>query len=103
MNVAARRINGNGRVKVIVRNGNRFEVSGRLSGRAGKRASVARTRTFLVGAKGKATVTLKLSKAQRRMLNRDGKLKLRLTATVKDPAGGKRTVKKTVSLRLKAT
>ena len=101
MNVAARRIRGSGRIKVVIRNANGFEVSGRLSAQARKRASASRTWRFVVDAKSKKTVSLRLSKAQRRMLKREGKLSLRLTATVKDPAGGTRTVRKTVSLRLK--
>jgi hypothetical protein len=46
-------------------------------------------------------VKLKLSKKLRGVLNRDGKLSLRLTATVRDPAGNSRTVSKTVSPKLK--
>jgi DNA-binding beta-propeller fold protein YncE len=99
MGVAARRIRGSSPIKVVVRNANGFQVSGRLSARASKRASGSRA--FLVGSKGKATVTLRLSKSLRQLLKRKGKLSLRLTATVKDPAGGTRTVSKTVSLRLK--
>jgi DNA-binding beta-propeller fold protein YncE len=99
MSVTARRIRGGSPIKVVVRNANGFQVSGRLSARASKRASGSRA--FLVGSKGKATVTLRLSKSLRQLLKRKGKLSLRLTATVKDPAGGTRTVSKTVSLRLK--
>lgn len=99
MGVAVRRITGRGRVKVIIRNRNGFEVSAKLSTRASRRVSVSRA--FVVQAKGKMTVTLKLSKSLRRLLNRDEKLTLRLTVKVKDPAGGTRTVKKTVLLRLK--
>jgi hypothetical protein len=101
MSVAARRIRGSGPIKVVIRNANGFQVSGRLSAQTSKRVSASRTRTFVVGSKGKATVTLRLSKSMRQLLKRKGKLSLRLTATVKDPAGGTRTVKKTVSLRLK--
>jgi hypothetical protein len=99
MSVAARRIRGSSPIKVVVRNANGFQVSGRLSARASKRASGSRA--FLVGSKGKATITLRLSKSLRQLLKRKGKLSLRLTATVKDPAGGTRTVRKTVALRLK--
>jgi hypothetical protein len=99
MSVAARRIRGSSPIKVVLRNANGFQVSGRLSARASKRASGSRA--FLVGSKSKATITLRLSKSLRQFLKRKGKLSLRLTATVKDPAGGTRTVKKTVSLRLK--
>jgi hypothetical protein len=47
------------------------------------------------------TVKLKLSKALRGVLRKKGKVALRLTATVRDPAGTKRTVKKKVTMKLK--
>jgi hypothetical protein len=84
---------------VVIRNRNAFEVSARLSARASRRVSVSRA--FVVRAKGKRTVTLKLSKSLRRLLKRNEKLTLRLTVKAKDPADGTRTVRKTVLLRLK--
>jgi DNA-binding beta-propeller fold protein YncE len=105
MKVAARRIPGRGPIKVVIRNANGFQVLGRLSARAtiSARATkrVSLPRAFRVGSKGQTSVTLKLSKTVRRLLKREGKLTLRLTATVRDPAGGTRTVRKTASVRLK--
>jgi hypothetical protein len=98
MSVSGRRISGNGPIKVVISNKNGFQVSGTLSARA-KRVKVSRG--FAVGANAKKTVRVKLSKALKRMLKRQGKLSLRLTVKVNDPAGNTRTVRKNVSLRLK--
>jgi hypothetical protein len=108
LSLATRRIPARGPIKVVVRNGNGFPVSGRLSAQTRKsvapsrpRRLVIRAKAFAVGANARKSVKLKLSKALRRVLRRDRKLSLRLTAKVKDPAGNTRTVRKTVSLRLK--
>ena len=108
LRLAARRIPAKGPLKVRVANGNGFVVTGRLSGQTTKPVSVSRKRritlkagAFSVGAKAKETVKLRLPRALRRLLKRKGKLSLRLTATVKDPAGNIRTVKKKVAPRLK--
>jgi hypothetical protein len=110
LKLAAKQIPARGPLKVTVSNANGFEVSGRLSGKTTKRVAVSRTRKrqielkakpFRVGAKAKKTVKLKLPKQLRRLLKRKGRLSLRLTAKVKDPAGRTRTVTKKVSPRLK--
>jgi DNA-binding beta-propeller fold protein YncE len=106
LKLAARRISA--RLPVVITNGNGVAVSGTLSARTTKRVSVSRKRyliikakTFTVGAKAKKIVKLKLSNALRRLLRRKGKLSLRLTATVKGPAGNTLVTRKTVSPRLK--
>jgi hypothetical protein len=95
MSVAARRIPGRGPIKVVVRNGNGFPVAGKLSAQTTKRVS------FVLGAEAKETVTLKLSKNLRRLLERKRKLSVRLAAKVKDPARNTRISRKNISLRLK--
>jgi hypothetical protein len=106
MRVSARRISASAPIKVVIRNRNSFRVSGKLSvagmrsARTSKRASVSRA--FLVGAKARNSLTVKLSKSLRKRLKREGKLSLRLTARVKDPSGNTRTLRKNISLRLKS-
>ena len=92
-----------------VSNGNGFDVSGTLSGRTTGRLSAAQrsrrikvsAKSFLVAANGRKTVKLRLPRALRRQLVRQRKLSLRLTATVRDPAGNTRTVRKTLTPRLR--
>ena len=79
---------------MVFSNGNGFTVTGKLT------AQTTKGTAFAVGARARKTVTLKLSKTLRRLLRRDGKLSLRLAATVSDPAGNTRTLRKNVSLRL---
>jgi hypothetical protein len=74
-------------LRVRVLNANAFPVKGSLRGRR-----------FTVAASGRATIRLPLTKAQRRRLRRAGKLPLRLTAAVTDPAGNRRTVTRRVRL-----
>jgi hypothetical protein len=107
LKLAAKRIPAQGPLKVRATNGNGFVVTGKLSGQTTEPVSVARKRrirlkaqTFTVAAHAGKTVRLKLPKPLRKLLERKGKLSLRLTATVKDPAGNTRTVKKTVKPRL---
>jgi DNA-binding beta-propeller fold protein YncE len=94
MSLSTRRIRARGPVKVVVSNGNSFKVSGRLS------AQTTDAAAFVVGAEARKSVTLKLSKTLRRLLERNRKLSLRLSAKVSDPAGDTRTLRKKVSLRL---
>ena len=108
LKLAARRIPARGRLAVVVTNRNGFAVSGKLSARTTKRVSVSRKRRLVIKGQGlygrrgsQEGVKLKLSKTLRRLLKRKGKLSLRLTATVKDPAGNTRTARKNVSPRLK--
>lgn len=95
--LAAPRKAKGGRVKVKLRNANDFSVTGSLSGKAGK--AKVKGKKFSINAKGSKTVVLKLSKKLRKTLAKKGKLKLSLTAKIKDPAGKSRTVKKKVSVK----
>jgi hypothetical protein len=97
--LAARRVPAKGPVKVRVANGNAFAVSGELS--AARNRAKLRPRPFTAGAQGKTTVKLSLPKTLRKLLKRKHKLALRLVATLKDPEGNTRTVKKTVGPKLK--
>jgi hypothetical protein len=106
--LATKRIPARGPLKIRVANANGFEITGRLSGRTVSDASAARRRpvklkakAFRVGAQARKTIRLRLPKALGRLLQRKGRLRLRLTATVKDPAGNTRTVRKTVTPRLR--
>ena len=75
-------------VRVRVVNGNAFAVKGTL-----------RSRHFTVGANGRTTVRPALTKSFRRRLRRKGRIALRLSAVVEDPAGNRRTVRRRVSVR----
>jgi hypothetical protein len=99
MRLGARRIRGRGPIKVVVSNRNSFRVSGKLSARTTK--GVSRSRAFVVDAKAKKTVRLKLSRPLKRSLKRERKLSFLLVMKVRDPAGNTRTLRKNVSLRLK--
>jgi hypothetical protein len=108
LKLATRRIPARGPLKVRVSNANDFLVTGRLSGQTTSRVTVSRKRrvklkakSFQVGAHAGKTVKLRLPKVLRRLLARTGKLSLRLTAEVKDPAGNARTVRKRTSPRLR--
>jgi DNA-binding beta-propeller fold protein YncE len=108
MSLRARRIPAGGPITVFVANRNGFAVSGKLSAGtarriSGKRHLATRAKAFSVGARATAGVKLRMPKALRRLLRRSGKLYLRITGVVKDPAGNFRTVEKKVSLKLKQT
>jgi uncharacterized delta-60 repeat protein len=93
--------------KVRVANRNRFAIDVTLSGRTAKavgsgrrkRRIAIRTATVRVPAGATSTIGLKLPKALRRLAQRRGGLKLRLTSIVRDPAGNTRAVTKTVTVR----
>jgi DNA-binding beta-propeller fold protein YncE len=106
--LAARRIPARGPLPVVVGNGNGFVVTGKLSGRTTKPVSVSRKRrlpirgkSFQLGAHAKKKVRLTLSRPLRQLLRRKGRLALRLTAKVVDPAGKTRRASKNVAPRLK--
>ena len=108
LTLAAKRIPARGPLKIRVANANGFEITGRLSGQTVNRISAARKRRiklrakrFKVAASARATVRLALPKPVRRVLKRTGRVRLRLTAKVTDPAGNTRTVKKRVTPKLK--
>lgn len=99
LKLASKRIPAAGPVKVRVANANPFGVSGSLSARAGK--AKLKAKAFSVGAGAKKTVALKLSAALRERLAETGKLSLKLSARVHDPAGNARTVKSQLTPKLK--
>jgi hypothetical protein len=101
MRVLTRRVRGHGSVGVAVSNDNDFSAAAQLSAQASKRSPAVRSKRFRVGAHAKKRVKLRLPKPARRLLKRKGKLSVRLTLKVTDPAGSKRTVSKKVLLRLK--
>jgi DNA-binding beta-propeller fold protein YncE len=108
LRLAARKVPARGPLPVMVSNGNTFALTGKLSARTTRRVSVSRrqrlsirSKSFAVGALAKKKVRLSLTKQLRRVLRRAGKLSLRLTATVVDPAGHTRATGRTVAPRLK--
>jgi hypothetical protein len=108
LRLAAGRIPASGPLKVRAENQNGFAVTGNLSGQTTRPVSASRKRriklkakSFSVAANAKQTLKLRLPTVLRRLLGRKGKLSLRLTAKVKDPAGNTRTVKKKVTPKLK--
>jgi hypothetical protein len=108
LKLAAGRIPAKGPLRVQLSNANDFPITGELSGGTAKPVSVSRKRrielrakAFRVDAHATKTIRLKLPKALRRLLTRTHELKLRLTATVKDPSGNTRTVTKRVTPKLK--
>jgi DNA-binding beta-propeller fold protein YncE len=109
LKLAAKRIPARGPLRIVVTNANAFTVSGRLSGKTAKRVAAKprkrrlklKSKTFRVAAKRKTTVRLRLPAKLRRLLKRNGKLKLRLRANLRDPAGNARAVTKTLTPRLK--
>ena len=100
LKLGARRVRARGPLKVVIRNDNRFSVSGRLTARI-KRRAAAKSRSFEVGGIARKSVSLTLSKIARRTLKRRGKLSLRLSVKVDDPAGNTRTVAKSASVKRK--
>jgi hypothetical protein len=108
LRLAARRIPAKGPLKVAVVNGNAFEVTGRLSGQTTKALATAKrkrvklaTRALRVAAGKRTTVRLNLPRKLRGLLGRQGRLSLRLSARVQDPAGNNRTVTAKLAPKLK--
>ena len=107
--LAGRRIPARGPLAVRVSNANDFVVGGALSGRTTGRLSPAqrqrrvklRPKSFTVAANARKTVKLRLPTALRRELARKRRLSLRLSASVRDPAGNTRAVMKTLKPRLR--
>jgi hypothetical protein len=83
-------------LKIRVKNANDFSTTGKLYGK-----SKLKSKTFTVKAAGSKTVQLKLTKSLRKTLAKKGKLKLTITAKLKDPAGNSRSVKKKLVLKPK--
>jgi hypothetical protein len=106
LSLATPRIPAAGPLPVVVSNGNNFRVTGTLSGRSAarlpakpqpKRIAIP-AKAFAVAGRKKATVKLALPKAIQGALTKNGRVKLDLTAVVRDPAGHARTVTKTVTV-----
>ena len=78
-------------------------MSGRLAGRSaqriGKRRAALRARSLSVPARASRTIALTLPKAVQRRLKRSGRIALRLSAVVTDPAGNRRTVTRRITVR----
>ena len=108
LKLAAKRIPARGPLPIMVTNANGFTISGQLSGETAKPVAARFNRrriklkptTFRVAANRKTTVKLRLPTTLSRLLQRQGKLTLRLQAKLRDPAGNARTVTKTLSPRL---
>ena len=111
LDLAKAKIRAKAPLPVLVSNGNDFPVTGELSGRAAKggkagsrRATAAaklKPKPINVVGRGEQQVKMKLPKKLRRALARKGKLKLRMSATVLDPAGNSRRVDDTLVVKLK--
>jgi hypothetical protein len=106
--LAAKRIPARGPLPIRISNRNEFGISGQVSARRAKqrsgpqRQAATPPKSFDVGPETAEVVEPRLPKRLRRELSRKGRLKLRLKATVEDPAGNTRTVRRTVVPRLKA-
>jgi hypothetical protein len=102
LRLGAKRITAGGPLPVVVINGNRFAVSGRLSGATTSRPrGVLPRRAFRVRAGARATIKLRLSKRARGRLAKTGRLGVRLRAVVRDPQGHTRTITKTGAVRVR--
>jgi hypothetical protein len=108
LRLASARIPARGPLPVRIANGNTFTVTGSVGGQTAAPVTVSarrivklKAKRFSVAAKGRKTVKLKLPAAMKRTLRRTGKLTLKMTVKVKDPAGTTRTVKKKITARLK--
>jgi hypothetical protein len=107
----ARSIGRRGVVPVVVSNGNAFAVTGRLSGRSARRLKVGasprrrfvriRGRALTLSPRGTRVVNLRLPRALRRMLLARRRVALRVTASVRDPAGNARRVSRRATPRLR--
>ncbi|MDQ1605500.1 MAG: hypothetical protein QOE01_3345, partial [Actinomycetota bacterium] len=94
-------------VAIVISNTNAFKVAGNLAGQtatavpAGRKQRIVKlsAKPFTVAAGRKTTVKLKLPAALQQLLKRKGRLTLRLRATVRDPAGRRRSVTRTLSPR----
>jgi subtilisin-like proprotein convertase family protein len=98
---AARRVAARGPMQVVVTNANPFPVTGRLGARTSRKLATGgkrkrylplRAKTMTLAAGARQTIKLALPRALRTVLKRDGKVALRFTATLHDPAGNTRKV-----------
>ncbi len=117
LKLASKKIAKSGPMPVRVVNRNTFAVTGSLAGRTSRKVTASsskkkrqakpkivklKAKAFTVKANGRTTVKLSLPRSLRKLLVRKKKLSLRVTATVKDPAGRVRTAKATVKPKLRA-
>ncbi len=103
----SRRIPARGPVAIRIANANPFGIGGQLSSKPSKAGASARKgrikpRAFKLAASAKTVVKLQLPSALRALLARQRKLSLALSAVVTDPAGNRRTIRKTVIPKLRA-
>lgn len=107
---AASRIPVRGPVAVVVTNRNPFAVTGRLAGLTLRRLSVGgarkryvalRAKTVNVRARASQRLRLALPRALHAPLRRGGRIALRLSVSVRDPAGTRRVVTKRVTPRVR--
>jgi hypothetical protein len=108
LRLASARIPAGGPLPVRIANGNAFTVTGTVAGQTAAPVTVSlrrivklKAKRFSVNANARKVVKLKLPAALKRTLRRTGKLTLKMTVKVKDPAGTTRTVKKKITARLK--
>jgi hypothetical protein len=96
-----------GAVGVRVTNADSFAISVTLAGQSTQRVAGHKRviklapRRVRLGAGAKATIKLTLPASLKRLLARQRKLSLALSATIIDPAGHRRIVKKTIAVRLR--
>jgi streptogramin lyase len=107
LKLAVSKTKGAGPISVRIANANSFPVQGTLGGMtttavAASRKKVVKlkARRFTVPAGATTTVNLKLPATLKSVLRRSRKLKLKLSASVSDPAGHKRFVTRRVSVKL---
>jgi uncharacterized delta-60 repeat protein len=99
-----------GPVKVRLVNRNAFAVGGTLAGRTTQAVRVGRRKRrialkhvgVVVAPAASRTVSLRLPATLSRLPARRGGLRLRLTVSLRDPAGNTRTVSKTITVKRRA-
>jgi hypothetical protein len=114
LSLGAKSIKAKGPISVVVANGNDFEVKGSVGGRTTRAVATAaqtkrrpkkrialKSKGFTVAASTTKTVRLALPRKLRRLLKRNKKLSLRITAAVTDPAGNSREVSRVLKPKLK--
>jgi hypothetical protein len=116
LKLASKKIAKSGPVPIRVVNQNSFAITGSLAGRTSRKVTASsskkkrlakpkvvklKAKAFTVKANGRTKVKLSLPRRLRKLLVQKKKLSLRVTATVKDPAGRVRSVKATVKPKLK--
>jgi hypothetical protein len=106
LTLLSRRIAPGAPLKVRVTNANAFMVAGILTGQTTKRVGSGprprlKAKKLSIAAHARKTIKLRLPKPLQQLLSSQGKLSLGLTATVRDLAGNKRSIKKTIVPKLR--